>query len=117
MGLAFRRHMIPMTWQFSLAYQFDWNPWVTEIGAQGDFISIGYSGSKDMAGVTLFQAGVPTRIGFVPQSRLFLTRRRVGDGRTESRRRIFSQLGLFNERRRYDGKLAHGAFGLLQLNF
>ena len=72
-GLGIARNMMPMTWQASIAYQFDWNPWVTEIGAQGDFISLGYSGSKDMAGVSILQNGVPTRIGFVPQHRLFLT--------------------------------------------
>src|SRR5262249_12057242 len=42
----------PLTWQASLAYQFDWNPWIAEIGAQGNFISVGLSGSKDMAGAT-----------------------------------------------------------------
>ena len=49
-GLGIARTMMPMTWQASIAYQFDWNPWITEIGAQGDFISVGYSGSQDMAG-------------------------------------------------------------------
>jgi hypothetical protein len=48
-GVGTVKHMTPMTWQASLAYQFDWNPWVTELG------------------------GVPTRIGFVPQNRLFVT--------------------------------------------
>ncbi len=72
-GLGIARNMMPMTWQASIAYQFDWNPWIQEIGAQGDFISVGYSGSKDMAGVSILQNGIPTRIGFVPQHRLFLT--------------------------------------------
>lgn len=115
-GTGIPKHMIPMTWQFSLAYQFDWNPWVTEIGAQGDFISIGYSGSKDMAGVTLFQAGVPTRIGFVPQNRLFLTAGEwVMDGLKVAVE--YSANWDYSTNVGGTGKLAHGAFGLLQLNF
>lgn len=115
-GAGIPRHMIPMTWQFSLAYQFDWNPWVTEIGAQGDFISIGYSGSKDMAGVTLFQAGGPTRIGFVPQNRLFLT---AGEWVTDGLKVAveYSANWDYSTNVGGTGKLAHGAFGLLQLNF
>ena len=49
-GLGNPKTITPMTWQVSLAYQFDWNPWITEIGAQGSFVSVAYSGSKDMAG-------------------------------------------------------------------
>lgn len=115
-GAGIPRHMIPMTWQFSLAYQFDWNPWVTEIGAQGDFISIGYSGSKDMAGVSLLQAGVPTRIGFVPQNRLFLT---AGEWVTDGLKVAveYSANWDYSTNAGGTGKLAHGAFGLLQLNF
>jgi hypothetical protein len=115
-GAGIPRHMIPMTWQFSVAYQFDWNPWVTEIGGQGDFISIGYSGSKDMAGVTLLQAGVPTRIGFVPQNRLFLTAGEwVMDGLKVAVE--YSANWDYSTNVGGTGKLAHGAFGLLQLNF
>ena len=29
--------MTPATWQVELGYQFDWNPWVEEIGQQGGF--------------------------------------------------------------------------------
>jgi len=65
--------MTPMTWQASIAYQFDWKPVGTGDRRQGDFISLGYSGSKDMAGVTGLVNGVPTRFGFVPQNRVFLT--------------------------------------------
>ncbi len=39
-----------MTWQASIAYQFDWNPWVTEIGAQGDFVSLGYPAARTWPG-------------------------------------------------------------------
>lgn len=115
-GVGTLQHMTPMTWQFSLAYQFGWNPWVQEIGAQGDFISIGYSGSKDMAGVTGQINGVPTRIGFVPQNRLFLTAGEwVMDGLKVAVE--YSADWDYSTNVGGTGKLAHGAFGLLQLNF
>lgn len=63
----------PAAWQVSLAYQFDWNPWVQEIGAQGTFLSVAYSQSSDLAGVTALVNDVPTRVGFVPRRRLLFT--------------------------------------------
>jgi hypothetical protein len=63
----------PTAWQVSLGYQFDWNPWVQEIGAQGTFAAIGYSQSSDLAGVTGLMDGESKRIGFVPKRRLLLT--------------------------------------------
>jgi hypothetical protein len=115
-GVGTPRHMTPMTWQLSLAYQFDWNPWVTEIGAQGDYISIGYSGSKDMAGATGLVNGVPARIGFVPQHRLFLTAGEwVMDGLKVAVE--YSANWDYSTNVGGTGKLAHGGFGLLQLNF
>ncbi len=64
--------MRPSAWQISLGYQFDWNPWVEEIGAQGTFIAMGYSESHDLAGVTRSIFGEPTRIGFVPRRRFLV---------------------------------------------
>lgn len=63
----------PAAWQLSLGYQFDWNPWVQEIGQQGTFVAIGYSESRQLAGVTALINGEPTRVGFVPKRRLVLT--------------------------------------------
>ena len=115
-GLGIARSMTPMTWQASIAYQFDWNPWVTEIGAQGDFISLGYSGSKDMAGVTILAAGLPTRIGFVPQHRLFLTGGEwVMDGLKVAVE--YSANWDYPVSAGGTGRVAHGWFGLIQLNF
>jgi hypothetical protein len=115
-GLGIARSMMPMTWQASIAYQFDWNPWIQEIGAQGDFISVGYSGSKDMAGVTALINGVPTRIGFVPQHRLFLTGGEwVMDGLKVAVE--YSANWDYPVSSGGTGRVAHGAFGLLQLNF
>ncbi|MEH2557518.1 hypothetical protein V1286_005047 [Bradyrhizobium algeriense] len=115
-GLGIARNMMPMTWQASIAYQFDWNPWVQEIGAQGDFISLGYSGSKDMAGVSILQNGVPTRIGFVPQHRLFLTGGEwVMDGLKVAVE--YSANWDYAVSAGGTGKVAHGWFGLIQLNF
>ena len=42
----------PGAWQVSLGYQFDWNPDVIEVGAQGTYFAIGYSESYDLAGFT-----------------------------------------------------------------
>lgn len=115
-GLGIARNMMPITWQASIAYQFDWNPWVQEIGAQGDFISLGYSGSKDMAGVSILQDGVPTRIGFVPQHRLFLTGGEwVMDGLKVAVE--YSANWDYPVSAGGTGKVAHGWFGLIQLNF
>ena len=115
-GLGIQRDMTPMTWQASLAYQFDWNPWVTEIGAQGNFISIGYSGSKDMAGYVLVINGLPTRVGFVPQNRLFLTAGEwVMDGLKLAVE--YSANWDYPVSSGGTGQVAHGVFGLVQLNF
>jgi hypothetical protein len=62
----------PSAWQVSLAYQFDWNPYVEVIGAQGTYFTVGYSESQDLAGVNrIFDplVPVPTRVGFVPERR------------------------------------------------
>ena len=115
-GLGITKSMTPMTWQASIAYQFDWNPWVQEIGAQGDFISLGYSGSKDMAGVTGLVNGVPTRFGFVPQNRVFLTAGEwVMDGLKVAVE--YSANWDYPVSSGGTGKVAHGGFGLVQLNF
>ena len=68
-----RIEMTPSAWQVALGYQFDWNPWVETIGAQGTFVAIGYSRSHDLSGATLTTTGGPTRVGFVPESRLTIT--------------------------------------------
>jgi hypothetical protein len=115
-GLGITKSMMPMTWQASIAYQFDWNPWVQEIGAQGDYISVGYSGSKDMAGAIVLANGLPTRIGFVPQHRLFLTGAEwVMDGLKVAVE--YSANWDYPVSSGGTGRVAHGAFGLLQLNF
>ena len=63
----------PQAWQVSLGYQLDWNPWVQEIGAQGTYVALGYSQSRDLGGVTRIASGNASRVGFVPKSRLILT--------------------------------------------
>jgi len=72
-GLGNSRTMLPSAWQVSLGYQFGWNPWVEKIGDQGTFVAVGYSQSQGLAGATQLISGVPTRVGFVPKSRLLLT--------------------------------------------
>jgi hypothetical protein len=115
-GLAIARAIQPMTWQASIAYQFDWNPWVREIGAQGDFISVAYSGSYDMAGAMELINGVQTRVGFVPANRLSLTAGewvmpdlKVAAEYSVNRDYAPSQGGT--------GLWTYGIFGLVQFNF
>jgi uncharacterized coiled-coil protein SlyX len=72
-GLGNSKTMLPSAWQVSLGYQFGWNPWVEKIGDQGTFVAVGYSQSQGLAGATQLVSGVPTRVGFVPKSRLLLT--------------------------------------------
>lgn len=70
-------NITPGAWQVSLGYQFDWNPSVVEVGAQGTYFAIGYSESYDLAGVTRlidlnpFHPPAPeeVRVGFVPEKR------------------------------------------------
>ncbi len=62
----------PSAWQVALNYQFDWNPTVETIGAQGTYLAIGYSESQDLAGVTRIidpATPAPERVGFVPERR------------------------------------------------
>ena len=70
---ARRVKITPSAWAVSLAYQFDWNPWVETIGGKGDYVSIGYSRSYDLAGVSQATGGTPTRVGFAPESRMVVT--------------------------------------------
>jgi hypothetical protein len=64
----------PSAWQVAFAYQFDWNPSVEVIGAQGTYFVIGYSESDDLAGVTkaIGDPLAPTflRVGNAPERRL-----------------------------------------------
>jgi uncharacterized coiled-coil protein SlyX len=115
-GLGTLRTFTPMTWQFSVGYQFDWNPWVLEIGHQGNFISVGYSGSSDMAGVTDLINGVPTRVGFVPQNRLFVT---AGEWPMDGLKVAveYSANWDYPVSSGGTGRLAHGVFAQVQLNF
>ena len=63
----------PAAWQLALGYQFDWNPWVEAIGAQGTYVALGYSGSHDLAGVTQTIDGAPSLVGAVPKHRATVT--------------------------------------------
>lgn len=63
----------PAAWQLSLGYQFDWNPWVQEIGAQGSYVALGLSRSQGLAGITGLGSGQGGRVGALPRQRLFVT--------------------------------------------
>lgn len=68
-GTGNQVNMRPSAWQASAGYQFDWNPWVETIGAQGTFIALSYSESHDLAGVVDDDGG---RVGDLPRQRLTL---------------------------------------------
>lgn len=72
-GLGNPVRIRPAAWQVSLGYQFDWNPWVEEIGAQGTYLALGYSESSDLAGVTRLNDGESERVGFVPRKRYLVS--------------------------------------------
>jgi uncharacterized coiled-coil protein SlyX len=116
-GLGISKNIRPMTWQASIAYQFDWNPWITEIGHQGgDFISLAYSGSKDMAGAAVLINGEPTRVGFVPQHRLLTTWGEwVMDGLKLALE--YSVNWDYPQSKGGTGQIAQGVFVSVQLNF
>jgi uncharacterized coiled-coil protein SlyX len=65
--------IMPSAWQVALGYQFDWNPWVETIGAQGDYVAFGFSGTSDLAGVTEMVGTTLTRVGTLPQYRMSIT--------------------------------------------
>src|SRR5262245_36960294 len=69
---AFSRQ--PRAWQVALGYQFDWNPAVEAIGAQGTYLTLGYSESRDLGGAFRFNAndGTLFRVGFVPRRRFLV---------------------------------------------
>jgi hypothetical protein len=72
-GIGNRVTIRPSAWQTTIGYQFDWNPWVEEIGAQGNYIAIGYSESRDLAGVKRMFNDEITRVGFVPRRRFIVS--------------------------------------------
>jgi hypothetical protein len=63
----------PSAWQLALGYQFDWNPWVETIGAQGTYVALGYSQTRELAGAAQLLNGELIRVGFLPRSRWTLT--------------------------------------------
>jgi hypothetical protein len=102
----------PAAWQLSLGYQFDWNPWVEEIGGQGTFVSVGYSQSHDLAGVTELVNDEPSRVGFVPKKRLILT---AGEWVLESVRFTleYSHVLDYSQREGGTGNAGNGVFTML----
>jgi hypothetical protein len=63
----------PRAWQVSLSYQFDFNPWVQAIGAQGTYIAFGYSESRGLAGVDLDPGPGLALVGDLPRRRYLVS--------------------------------------------
>ena len=98
----------PSAWQLSLGYQFDWNPWVEAIGAEGTYLAIGYSESRDLAGV--MRAG--DRVGFVPRRRFLVS---AGEWVLDSVLFAveYSHIWDYSKNKGGTGKSANGVFSLL----
>jgi hypothetical protein len=62
----------PSAWEVSLGYQFDWNSSVEALGAQGSYLAVGYSESRDLGGVSAVFANLETRVGSVPEKRFLI---------------------------------------------
>jgi hypothetical protein len=107
-----RVSIMPSAWQASLAYQFDWNPWIETIGGKGSYVAAGYSRSHDLAGVTQVIGNTPTRVGFVPESRLTLT---AGEWVLEGARVIleYSHVWDYSIAKGGTGREADGVFAAL----
>ena len=67
------RRIKPTAWQASAGWQFDWNPWLDSIGGQGSYVALGYSRSRDLAGVVEVNDDERSRVGSLPRSRWTLT--------------------------------------------
>ena len=72
-GMGRQVSIKPSAWQVALGYQFDWNPWVEAVGNQGTYVALGYSQSRDLAGVTRVLNNLPSRVGNLPRTRWTLT--------------------------------------------
>lgn len=64
------RRISPSAWQASLGYQLDWNPWMEAVGAQGTYLALSYSESRDFQGVQRLIGDELTRVGYLPKRRL-----------------------------------------------
>jgi hypothetical protein len=102
----------PSAWQLSLNYQFDWNPWVEAIGSQGTYLALGYSQSRDLAGILQDVDGRATRVGFVPRQRILAG---VGEWVLEGLRVAveYSHVIDYSKDKRGTGNSASGVFALL----
>ena len=104
----------PSAWQIALGYQFDWNPWVENIGEQGTYLTVGYSESQDLAGVSRLINGKLTRVGVVPEKRFLLG---AGEWISDNVRLSveYSHIVDYSKSKRGTGRSADGIF--MQLTF
>jgi len=115
-GLGQTMRIAPMTWQVSLGYQFDWNPWVEAVGGQGTFVAVGYSRSHDLAGASVLVNGQPKRTGAVPESRFFIS---AGEWVTDGvKLQLEYALNFdYSRARGGTGKTGHGIYSVITFNF
>ncbi len=109
----------PEAWQVALNYQFDWNPAVESIRAQGTYLAMGYSQSSDLAGVTRIvdpANPVPERVGFVPERRFSIG---IGEWVLDGLRVAFeySRIVDYNQAQGGTGNSANGYFMQMTYEF
>ena len=111
MDRAFDR-LLRNWWTPAAFSEFDWNPSVEVIGAQGTYFVIGYSESQNMAGATRLIGIVPERIGFVPEQRFLVG---FGEWVLDGVRVAFeySHIVDYSVREGGTGHSADGIFGML----
>lgn len=104
--------MRPRAWQLGMVYQFDWNSGVESHGTQGTYVALGYSTSRDLAGVTRIIEGEPTRIGAVPEKRFLLS---AGEWVLDGLRVAveYSHVVDYSKQQGGTGRSASGVFSML----
>jgi hypothetical protein len=108
----------PQAWEMSLGYQFDWNPTVVEIGAQGTYLALSYSESHELAGLKrevrndAGQIEEVVRFGFVPRKRFLVG---VGEWVLDGLRVAveYAYITDYPVSEGGTGNSAHGWFGML----
>lgn len=106
------RSIKPSAWQVALVYQFDWNPGVQTLGTQGTYATVGYSESRDMAGVSRLAGGLAERVGFVPEKRFLVG---IGEWVTDGIRLAveYAYIQDYSRGNGGTGKHANGVFTML----
>lgn len=67
-----RRNITPRAWQVAVAYQLGWTPAAVSPGAQGTYLTAGYSETRNLAGVSAVVEGRTERVGALSRRRFLI---------------------------------------------